>query len=118
VTAYIEYDLGNGATILIEAPESEKRGIVQASRGIEIAKAKAQKSFSEALKDVRAQARLLLKEIEELNVNEAEIKFGINTVGEVGNLAIGKIGVGVNYEVTLKWARDKEDTAKGTGGKK
>jgi hypothetical protein len=46
-----------------------------------------------------------LKEIEELHVEEAEVKFGINTVGELGNMAIGKLGVGVNYEVTLKWKK-------------
>ena len=68
-------------------------------------KTKAQKSFSDALKDIRAQAKLLLNEIEELHVEEAEVKFGINTVGELGNMAIGKVGVGVNYEVTLKWKK-------------
>jgi hypothetical protein len=112
LTTYIEYDLGNGATILIEAPESEEGSIIKASRGDgEVAKAKAKKSFADALQDVRAQAKLLLDEIEELHVNEAEIKFGINTVGELGNMAIGKIGVGVNYEVTLKWAKEKEKPA-------
>jgi hypothetical protein len=111
MTTYIEYDLGDGATILIEAPEEEEGGIVKASRDKgEVAKKKAKKGFVDALEDVRAQAKLLLKEIEELHVNEAEIKFGINTVGELGNMAIGKVGVGVNYEVTLKWAEPKEET--------
>jgi hypothetical protein len=109
MTTYIEYDLGDGATILIEAPEGETSGIVKAARGDgKVAKTKAKKSFSDALKDVRSQAKLLLKEIEELHVNEAEIKFGINTIGELGNMAIGKVGVGVNYEVTLKWEKPVE----------
>jgi len=103
---YVEYDLGDGATILIEAPDGEVSGIVKAARGDgEVTTAKAKKSFTDALKDVRAQAKLLLAEIEELHVNEAEVKFGINTIGELGNMAIGKIGVGVNYEVTLKWTK-------------
>lgn len=106
MATYIEYDLENGATILIEAPGGETGGIVKASRGDgEVAKVKAKKGFADALKDVRVQAKLLLNEIEELHVNEAEIKFGINTVGELGNMAIGKVGVGVNYEVTLKWTK-------------
>jgi hypothetical protein len=106
---YVEYDLGDGATILIEMPEGEAGGIVKAARGEgEIAKTKAKKSFIDALKDIKAQARLLLKEIDELNVSEADVKFGINTVGELGNLAIGKIGLGVNYEVTLKWVKPEE----------
>jgi hypothetical protein len=103
---YIEYDLGDGATILVEAPEEEAGGIVRASRGPgEAITTRAKKSFSDALKDVKTQAKLLIKEVEDLHVTEAEIKFGINTVGEVGNLAIGKLGVGVNYEVTLKWKK-------------
>jgi len=104
--AYIEYQLDENTTILIEAPDGEASGVVKASRGAgEIAKVKAKKAFAEALKDIRSQARLLLNEIEELHVEEAEVKFGINTVGELGNMAIGKIGVGVNYEVTLKWKK-------------
>ena len=103
---YIEYDLGDGATILIEAPEGATSGVIRAARSAgEVSQVKAKKGFKAALKDVRAQARLLLDEIEELHVNEAEIKFGINTVGELGNMAIGKVGVGVNYEVTLKWKK-------------
>jgi hypothetical protein len=103
---YIEYQLDENTTILIEGPEEKSGGIVKASRELgEVAPTKAKKTFLDALKDVRAQAKLLLTEIEELHVNEAEIKFGINTVGELGNMAIGKIGVGVNYEVTLKWKK-------------
>lgn len=109
MATYIEYNLGNGATILIEAPESEAGRVVRASREDgEVAKVRAKMNFADALKDIRIQARLLLNEIEELKVSEAEIKFGINTVGELGNMAIGKIGVGVNYEVTLKWSKSEE----------
>jgi len=73
-----------------------------------VATTKAKKSFSDAIKDVKTQAKLLIKEVEDLHVTEAEIKFGINTVGEVGNMAIGKLGVGMNYEVTLKWKKPGE----------
>lgn len=105
MSIYIEYELGDGATILIEAPEDESGEVVKVSRDIagEIVRVKAKKSFTDALKDTTKQAKLLLKEIEELHVSEAEVKFGINTVGELGNMAIGKIGIGVNYEVTLRW---------------
>ena len=103
---YIEYDLGDGATILVEAPEDEIGGIVRASRNPgEVVKTAAKKSFADALKDVKTQSNLLIKEVEDLPVTEAQIKFGINTVGELGNLAIGKLGVGVNYEVTLIWKK-------------
>lgn len=108
MTTYIEYELDENTTILVEAPEDVSGGVVKASRGTgEVAQVKAKKTFREALKDVKVQARMLVEEIEDLHVEEAEIKFGINTVGEIGNIAIGKVGVGVNYEVTLKWRKEQ-----------
>ena len=100
---YIEYELDDGSTALVEAPE-DTVGVVKAARGSATV-IKAQKTFSEAIKEVNQQAKLLLKEIDALPVNEAEIKFGLTTAGEVGNIAIGKIGLGVNYEVTLRWKK-------------
>lgn len=111
MTAYIEYDLGDGATILIEAADDVNdrvmRSALQPGGATQV---KASKSFVDALADVKRQAQLLLKEINELQVSEAEVKFGINAVGELGNLAIGKMGLGVNYEVTLKWVKPKPKT--------
>lgn len=107
---YIEYDLGDGSTILVEISESQIGGGEKQYRGIENAtNIKAKMSFKEAIKDVKTQAVLLLKEIEDIHVNEAEIKFGINTIGELGNMVIGKVGVGVNYEVTLKWKKSETE---------
>ena len=109
MTTYIEYELDENSSILIEAPEDENSGVVRAARKpSEAARVKAKKTFKEALKDVKVQARMLVEEIEDLHVDEAEIRFGINTVGEVGNIAIGKVGVGVNYEVTLKWKKKEK----------
>jgi hypothetical protein len=102
MSTFYEYDLGDGTTILIEGPEKKAatttRGIFK--EGVIV---KAQRKFSEAFKEAKTQAQILVKEIEELHVNEAEIKFGLTTTGEIGNLAIGKVGMDVNYEVTLKW---------------
>ena len=101
MTTFIEYELEDGATILIELVD-DVGGIVQASRGENVI-IRAKKKFAEAFKDAKTQARLLLREIEDLNVSEAEVKFGLTTIGEFGNIAVGKVGTGVNYEVTLKW---------------
>ncbi len=109
MTTYIEYDLGKDGTLLIESTDTEAGGIVKASRGPgELATVKARVNFDDALKEVKTQAKLLIKEIGDLHVAEAEIKFGINAVGEIGNMAIGKLGAGVNYEITLKWKKPEE----------
>ena len=106
MSKYVEYQLDENTTILIEVEDGAIDGPTKASREVgDVAKVKAKISFIEALKDIRAQARLLLREIEDLQVEEAEVKFGINTVGELGIMAIGKVGGGVNYEVTLKWKK-------------
>ena len=113
MSTYIEYELEDGLTILIEASEAEVGGLVQAARGGENVIIKAKKAFTEAFKGAKAQAALLIKELDGLPISEAEIKFGLTTSGELGNLAIGKIGLGVNYEVTLTWK--KSETAKPAG---
>jgi hypothetical protein len=106
MATFIEYELEDGATILIESVD-DLGGIVKASRGEGVI-IRAKKKFAEAFKDAKHQARLLIREIEELHVSEAEIKFGLTTTGEIGNMAIGKIGTGVNYEVTLKWRKTEK----------
>jgi hypothetical protein len=102
---YIEYRIDENTTILVEGP-AESGGVVKASRG-EGETRQAQKTLGEAFKDVKAQALLLLQEIEDLHVSEAEIKFGVCTTGEVGVMAIAKLGLGVNYEVTLRWKKSE-----------
>jgi hypothetical protein len=103
MTTFIEYELEDGATVLIESGD-DVSGMVHASRGEGLI-IPAKERFAEAFKDAKKQARLLLREIEELNVNDAEVKFGLTTWVEIGNLAIGKTVTGVNYEVTLKWKK-------------
>ena len=106
MSTYVEYQIDENTTILVEVAKEEVSGVVRASREPgDVARVKAKISFVDALRDIRAQARLLLAEIEDLHVEEAEVKFGINTVGELGFMAIGKVGGGVNYEVTLKWKK-------------
>ena len=103
---YIEYDLGDGLTVLVEAAEAETGGVVRAaSRAGESTIERAQKTFREALVGAKAQAKILIEEIEELHVSEAEIHFGLSVEGELGNIAVGKVGMGVNYDVTLKWKK-------------
>jgi hypothetical protein len=103
MSTFYEYDLGDGATILIEGPDKPAGGTTMRGITKEETIIKVQNKFTDAIKGARTQAQILLNEINELKVNEAEIKFGLTATGEVGNIAIGKIGMDVNYEVTLKW---------------
>lgn len=114
MTTYIEYELEDGTMLLIEAPEAEATGLIKvANNGEGNIIIRAQQSFKEAFKAAKVQARFLLKEVEDLHVDEAEIKFGLSTTGELGYLALAKVGLGVNYEVTLKWKKDKNQPTPG-----
>ena len=106
---YIEYELEDGVTILVQADEDQRTGPVKASRGKDSnVIVKAGKKFSDALESVRIQALLMYDKLEDLRADEVEVKFGLNTTGEVGNFAVGKVGVEANYEVTLKWSNQDE----------
>ena len=111
MTTYIEYELDEKTTILVEAPEDESSGVVKASRGANTPK-KAEKTFKEAWQSVKVQAKMLIDEVEDLHVEEAEIKFGVNVTGKAGNVAIAQVGLGVNYEVTLKWMKPEKGKEK------
>jgi len=107
MATYIEYELEDGTTVLIESSEPES-GVVKASTrgGIRIAPAK--KKFEEALAGVKPWATALRRQLNDLVADEVEVTFGIKAVGEAGIFAVGKVGTEANYEVTLKWSNKKQ----------
>ena len=107
MATYIEYELEDGGTLLVEITESES-GVQKAARGKDgNVIIKAGQKFQAALTSVKQSAATLRKELDELKADEVEVKFGLKTTGELGNFAIGKVGVEANYEVTLKWSNKK-----------
>jgi Trypsin-co-occurring domain 1 len=101
MTTYVQYQIDDDTTILIAAPE-DLSGPTKASAFERAQVIETSTKFQQALKSAMAQARSFLQELESLHVDEGEIKFGLTTAGELG-FAIGKVGLDVNYEVTLKW---------------
>lgn len=111
MSAYVEYEIEEGFTILVEVPEQEVRGVVKASGPGEPATVKAEKKFGEAMEGVRRSAIAIKEKLEELRADESEVTFGLKTTGKLGTFAIAEIGVQANYTVKLKWVnkRKKED---------
>ncbi|MCJ7531213.1 MAG: hypothetical protein MUO64_09305 [Anaerolineales bacterium] len=100
---YIEYEIEDGFTILVKAPE-EEGGMVKAARGNgEPAIEKSEKKFSDALEGMRRSAIAIKRKLEGLRADEVEVKFGLVTTGKAGFFAVAELGVEANYEVTLKW---------------
>jgi hypothetical protein len=117
VTTFIEYELEDGLTILVEAPEDEMTGPVRAARDADgnIIK-RSEKKFGEALDSIRLQAALMRKKLEDLRADEVEVTFGLKTTGELGNFAVGKVGLEANYAVTLKWKNTEEQKKQSRSG--
>jgi hypothetical protein len=117
MTTFIEYELEDGLTILIEAPEDETTGVVRVAKDSDgnIIK-RSEKKFSEALDSIRVQAALMRKKLEDLRADDVEVTFGLTTTGELGNFAVGKVGLEANYEVTLKWKNTEEDKKQSRSG--
>lgn len=104
MATYIEYELEDGSTLLVELKE-EEGGVQKAARGNDgNVIIKAGQKFEAALASVKQSAVVLRQELDELKADEVEVKFGLKATGELGNFAIGKVGVEANYEVTLKWS--------------
>lgn len=111
MTKYIEFPLEGGGTILVEAPTEEikgKSGFVQAAASPADLVAQAGQSLDAAFENVKKSANLLVDKLSTLSTppDEMDIKFYLKASGEVGNIAIGRVGAEANYEVTLKWKKD------------
>ena len=114
MSTFYEYKLEKGLTVLIEGPDNELEGFTPAANTFGTAIVKSRKSFNSAMKNINVQAKKILQNLDDLAADEIKVKFGLTTVGELGNFAVGKLGVEVNYEVTLKWVKDPTVNKSGT----
>jgi len=104
--SFIEYKMEDGSTILVEA-ESSTSGVVRSARGgFDVVQTG--KNFTEALASIRGSLRALIAEMDALNIEGADVKFGLKAVGEAGVFAVGKVGGEMNYEVTLHWKKPEQ----------
>jgi hypothetical protein len=103
---YVQYKNEDGSMVLIELAEATG-GVIRASNdGLKIVETG--KKFKEAFASVRGTIKDLVAEMDDLHVEEGEIKFGLKALGEAGIFAVGKVGGEMNYEVTLKWKKPEE----------
>jgi len=103
---YIEYKTDDGSTVLIELAEATGGVVRAANDGLKIVETG--KKFKEAFASIRGTIKDLVAEMDDLHVEEGEIKFGLKALGEAGIFAVGKVGGEMNYEVTLKWKKPEE----------
>jgi hypothetical protein len=108
MTTYIEYQLEDGSTLLVETAEApQKPGISPAGRREEGKDViiPAPKGFQEALAGVKSSVTTLREELAALKTDEVEVQFGIKVTSSGGIFAIVQASAEVNYTVTLKWKK-------------
>jgi hypothetical protein len=118
---YIEFPLEGGGTILIESPDQQEKvqsGFVKGAEVSKEAATRAAQTFDAAVENIRKSAELLVNKLRSISAppDEMSVSFGLKASGDLGSLAIGKVGSEANYAVTLKWK--KEEPKKKEEGKK
>lgn len=105
MTTYIEYQLEDGTTVLIQTDEPPAAGITKASRDkVGNVIASVNQKFEDAFAGVKKSALVLRHQLEEMRADEVEVTFGLKATGEFGNFAVGQVGAEANYTVKLKWS--------------
>jgi hypothetical protein len=64
-----------------------------------------QESVNGAISQARRSAELLLETVRGLDIDQAEVTFGLKLIGEAGLFAISKIGGETHCTVSLRWSR-------------
>lgn len=105
MATYVEYQLDDGSTLLIEVDEQEEGGVVKVARDDGNVFIQAGKKFREAIRSAKASTLTLLSELNDLPIDEMQVSFGLKSTGEAGFFAVGKVGMEANYQVTLKWKK-------------
>lgn len=109
MATYIEYQLEDGTTILVQTEEPKSGGVAKAGRGDRLGNviASVNQKFEDALSGVKKSALVLRRQLEEMRADEVEVTFGLKATGELGNFAVGNVKADANYTITLKWKNEK-----------
>lgn len=108
----IEFDLGDGSSIWIEAEEPEvQEGTIQAGRLSEaLRQVKAKITFNEALNTVCSATEKVITKLRGLSEqpDEVEMEFGFNFNADIG-IYIGSVSSGTNYRVLMRWSQNHKN---------
>jgi hypothetical protein len=112
---YVEFATGSGDPVLVEvdgsevvgAPGVEKAGLRR--NRAESAVVTAESTFEEAVASALARSvEALTQAVSALSPAPAEVElsFGLKATGEIGNIAIAKVGGEASFSVRLLWKPD------------
>lgn len=104
MTKLVEFDVGDGQTVLIEVEEVKSEEIEPVSKSPGELAAKARKTLSEALDGIEPMVRTMKRRLNALTdpEDEVEVKFAVKLSAEI-DAVVTKLGSEATYEITLKW---------------
>jgi hypothetical protein len=104
MTKLVEFDVGDGQTVLIEVEEVQSPGIKPVAKNPGDLAARARQTLSEALDGIAPMVRKLKTRLNDATDpgDEIEVKFSVKLSGEI-DAVVTKVGGEATYEITLKW---------------
>lgn len=107
-TKLVEFDVGDGQTVLIEVEDVPSKGVKPVAIAPGEIAAKAKQSFEDSLQTIAPTVNAIHRRLSNLTqpADEVEVKFSVKLSGEVGAV-VTKLGGEANYEITLKWKGDR-----------
>lgn len=104
MTKLVQFDVGEGQTVLVEVEEVDSDAIEPVSKTPGELAATARQTLSEALDGLGPMIKTLKHRLDGWTdpADEVEVKFGVKLSGEVDAI-LTKVGGEATYEITLKW---------------
>jgi hypothetical protein len=105
----VDFPLEDGSNILVEIEETDQGGLVKASLSETIVKA--QQTLEKSMEKVKPAAQYIIQQIRGLHdaPDEVQVSFGLKLSADAGAV-LASASAEANYTVTLKWAKEKEQT--------
>jgi hypothetical protein len=106
VAQLVEFDVGDGQTILVEVEDVASKEIKPISKSPGKIAAQAKKTFDESMDSLAPMVKAVKKRLDQLAdpADEISVKFSVKLNGQIGTV-LTKVGGEATYEITLKWEK-------------
>ncbi len=114
MASYVKFELGDGTIVYIETTDTPKgsSGLIPGRSG-EHAAEPAAVPFEKAVEGIRKMAVSLSQGLRgegEEQPEEVSISFGLRASADLGNLVVSRGGMEANYNVSIRWRRDEDES--------
>lgn len=106
MTQLVEFDVGDGQTILVEVQDVASKDLKPISKAPGEIAAKAKKTFEEALDNLTPMVKSIKRRLDGMSdpADEVSVKFSVKLSGQVGAV-LTTVGGEATYEITMLWKK-------------